>query len=263
VTRQTNTLAVSQCDIGTSPQDAAAIPYPAVRPINTPLARFGAQTASFASQALGAQWSCFYYVDDEGQPFAFQVHRTPWTVRESYVKNDIGRSDPLHPASLAAQKLSFVSVFDRRLTCASESRRIYWNFLSSFGARDAAEMIFRVGGRAIAGMSLVWVGREGLRADRHLGESVQSYIEFNLTTQYGALPSNPPAESTPDLSLTERELEIVQLVCHGLTNARIAERLSIGLATVKTHLLHVFEKLGVRTRAELVSRWVSRSVDRA
>jgi DNA-binding CsgD family transcriptional regulator len=257
VTRQTNTIAMSRCDLGTSPQEAALTADPARRPITTTLARFGAQTAAFTARALGAEWSCFYYIDEEAQPFAFQAHRTPWGVRESYVKHDIAHSDPLHPANLATQNLSFVSVFDRRLNCASQSRRIYWNFLSSFGARDAAEMIFRVRGHAIAGMSLVWVGREGLRADRHLGESVQSYIEFNLTTHYGASPSDRPSESITDLSLTERELEIVQLVCHGLTNARIAQRLSIGLATVKTHLLHVFEKLGVCTRAELVSRCLS------
>jgi DNA-binding CsgD family transcriptional regulator len=52
-------------------------------------------------------------------------------------------------------------------------------------------------------------------------------------------------------------MEIVRLVCDGLTNAQIARCLNIGLATVKTHLLHIFEKLGVRTRAALVSRCLS------
>ena len=51
-------------------------------------------------------------------------------------------------------------------------------------------MIFRVGGRAVAGMSLLWVGRAGLRADRHLGEVVQSYIELNLAAHYAALPAD-------------------------------------------------------------------------
>ncbi len=69
--------------------------------------------------------------------------------------------------------------------------------------------------------------------------------------------AEPLPEKPAGLDLTERELEIVQLVCQGLTNARIAQRLAIGLATVKTHLLHVFEKLGVSTRAELVSRCIA------
>jgi DNA-binding CsgD family transcriptional regulator len=251
VTLQTNALAVPDCEMQVSPQSAAAM-----RPIDIALAQFGAHTASFTSQALGAEWSCFYYLDAQDQPCAFQPYRTPWAVRESYIKQDMGRRDPLRPAALIAQNLSFVSVFDRRLGCTGEARRDYWTFLAAFGAQDSAEMIFRVGGRAVAGMSLLWIGRAGLRADRNLGEVVQSYIELNLAAHYAALPAEEFSETdiALELSLTERELDIVRLVCDGLTNARIAECLNIRLATVKTHLLHVFEKLGVRTRAELVGR---------
>jgi len=232
---------------------ASPVATPA-RPIGTPLAQFGAHTASFTSQALGAEWSCFYFLDTECEPFGFQVHRTPWALRESYLTHDMARGDPLHPASLVTQNLRFVSMFDPRLRCAVELRRHFWSFLSAFGARDAAEMIFRVGGRAVAGMSLLWVGQAGSRADRQLGESVQSYIEFNLAAHYGPLVSDIFPEAGARLALSDRELEIVRLVCHGSTNAQIAQRLTIGVSTVKTHLLHVFEKLGVRTRAALVSR---------
>lgn len=257
MTRQRSALAVAT-DAGAAIQTKAEIIASPVRAsaraIGTALAQFGAHTASFTSQALGAEWSCFYFLDAECQPFGFQVHRTPWALRESYVTHGMARSDPLHPASLATQNLRFVSMFDPRLRCAVESRRRFWSFLSAFGTRDAAEMIFRVGGRAVAGMSLLWVGQAGSRADRQLGESVQSYIEFNLAAHYGPLLSDILPESGAGLALSDRELEIVRLVCHGSTNAQIAQRLSIGVSTVKTHLLHVFEKLGVRTRAALVSR---------
>jgi len=224
------------------------------RPIGAPLVRFGAHTASFTSQALGAEWSCFYFLDPGGEPFGFQVHRTPWALRESYLAHCMARCDPLHPARLVTQNLSFVSMFDPRLSCALELRRNFWNFLSAFGTRDAAEMIFRVGGRAVAGVSLLWVGQAGSRSDRQLGESVQSYIEFNLAAHYGPLLSDIFPEAGVGLALTDRELEIVQLVCQGSSNSQIAQRLAIRVSTVKTHLLHVFEKLGVRTRAALVSR---------
>jgi len=54
-------------------------------------------------------------------------------------------------------------------------------------------------------------------------------------------------------SLTPMELEVVRLAAAGLTNPAIGERLFISRGTVKTHLLHVFAKLGVRTRAELAA----------
>ncbi len=51
-------------------------------------------------------------------------------------------------------------------------------------------------------------------------------------------------------ALTDREREILALVAEGLSNAQIARRLGIRVATVKFHLQNVFQKLGVRNRTE-------------
>lgn len=53
-------------------------------------------------------------------------------------------------------------------------------------------------------------------------------------------------------SLTAREIDVLRLVADGRTNRAIATRLGIGEATVKTHLMHVYEKLGVTDRASAV-----------
>jgi ATP/maltotriose-dependent transcriptional regulator MalT len=53
--------------------------------------------------------------------------------------------------------------------------------------------------------------------------------------------------------LTARELEVLGLVSHGMSNGDIAKELFIGEATVKTHLLHVFDKLGVSDRTAAVT----------
>ena len=45
----------------------------------------------------------------------------------------------------------------------------------------------------------------------------------------------------------------MELLAQGLTNPQIAERLFISRATVKTHLIHVFNKLGVSTRSQLAA----------
>jgi predicted ATPase/class 3 adenylate cyclase/DNA-binding CsgD family transcriptional regulator len=54
-------------------------------------------------------------------------------------------------------------------------------------------------------------------------------------------------------SLTPMERQVVDLLAQGLRNADIAERLFVAPSTVKTHLGHVFAKLGVTTRAELAA----------
>ena len=54
-------------------------------------------------------------------------------------------------------------------------------------------------------------------------------------------------------SVTPTELRVVELVAAGLPNKEVAQRLFVSVATVKTHLVHVFGKLDVRTRAELAT----------
>jgi predicted ATPase/DNA-binding CsgD family transcriptional regulator len=54
-------------------------------------------------------------------------------------------------------------------------------------------------------------------------------------------------------ALTPTERRVVDLVAEGLTNPRVAERMFITRGTVKTHLTHVFQKLGVSSRAELAA----------
>ncbi|WP_432992605.1 response regulator [Dactylosporangium sp. CA-233914] len=55
--------------------------------------------------------------------------------------------------------------------------------------------------------------------------------------------------------LTEREEDVMHLLCQGLSNASIARRLMLTEKTVKNHLNHVFAKLQVRSRTEAVVRW--------
>ena len=60
--------------------------------------------------------------------------------------------------------------------------------------------------------------------------------------------------------LSPRELEILTLVAVGTTNRDIAEQLFIGEATVKTHLLHAFAKLGVNDRTAAVTVAIRRGI---
>jgi DNA-binding NarL/FixJ family response regulator len=60
--------------------------------------------------------------------------------------------------------------------------------------------------------------------------------------------------SAAPVQLSPRELEVLRLVAAGRSNPEIARTLFIGEATVKTHLLHVFEKLEVNDRTRAVTR---------
>ena len=59
--------------------------------------------------------------------------------------------------------------------------------------------------------------------------------------------------------LSKREQEVVHLVAEGLANHEIAEQLHLSDHTVKNHLFHIFDKLGISSRVELVLYAVSSS----
>lgn len=61
-------------------------------------------------------------------------------------------------------------------------------------------------------------------------------------------------------SLTAREQEVLKLMADGLTNADIADRLVIGVATVKTHVSSIIAKLGVATRTEATALAIRRGL---
>jgi len=56
----------------------------------------------------------------------------------------------------------------------------------------------------------------------------------------------------PEDELSRRELEVLRLVAGGAANREAAARLFVSEATIKTHLLHIYSKLGVRDRAAAV-----------
>ncbi|GIW24973.1 response regulator transcription factor [Meiothermus sp.] len=66
--------------------------------------------------------------------------------------------------------------------------------------------------------------------------------------------------SPTEENLSLRELEVLSLVAKGLSNKEIARKLKISEATVKTHLLHTFEKLGVDDRTAAVTVALERGI---
>jgi DNA-binding NarL/FixJ family response regulator len=70
-------------------------------------------------------------------------------------------------------------------------------------------------------------------------------------------PATDQAEDAPAPALTGREREIMRLLGAGRSNAEIATALFVSSATVKTHLAHIYGKLGVRGRYEAVGRAVA------
>ena len=61
-----------------------------------------------------------------------------------------------------------------------------------------------------------------------------------------------PSSEAENLGLTVRELEVVRLIAQGQSNIEIAAALFVSEATVKTHINHIFSKLGARDRTQVI-----------
>ena len=89
----------------------------------------------------------------------------------------------------------------------------------------------------------------------HAGEAwfdgpTMAKVLTQFSQQSSSAPPNP--EAAKIASLTPRESEIIRLVCQGLRNQQVAERLFISEGTVRNHLTVIYHKLGVTDRFGLI-----------
>jgi len=82
--------------------------------------------------------------------------------------------------------------------------------------------------------------------------SGRQYVHPTLGAALLAPETAAPRPQGPGGALSEREIDVLRLVALGFTNAEIAGQLVVSVRTVETHRAHLQQKLGLRSRAELV-----------
>ncbi|WP_152648269.1 helix-turn-helix transcriptional regulator [Streptacidiphilus anmyonensis] len=98
-------------------------------------------------------------------------------------------------------------------------------------------------------------GLRHLERAQHTFASLGAFPFDHRCTQERAALAERASPLWPDGALTERGLAVARLVVSGLTNSQVAENLLISEKAVEHHLGRIYRTLGVRTRAELASRW--------
>jgi DNA-binding NarL/FixJ family response regulator len=102
------------------------------------------------------------------------------------------------------------------------------------------------------------VARGGSIIDPKVVETLVAALGELVPDREAAPPADRRVAATASTGvaepLTERELEVLGLVAEGASNQEIARRLVVSLATVKTHINHIFGKLDAESRVQVVAR---------
>jgi len=198
------------------------------------------------SQQVPASLAAFYRVDEQLQACDFQLLGMQAPMHHRYLEH-YRHLDPLRPDNCRAIGLPVVSLRQAMTHQDAAQGREYMGFLDQHRVVDVVEIVAWVDGRPAAGLSLL---RDGAQGPFAAGE-LERLLPLHGLMQMAARQLPAPA---PDrlAGLTPREREIALLLRDGACNKTLARQLALGLPTVKTHLINLFRKVGVRNRTELV-----------
>jgi DNA-binding NarL/FixJ family response regulator len=126
--------------------------------------------------------------------------------------------------------------------------------LTTFDVDEYVYTALRVGA---SGFLLKDVSPEQLVAAVRLVAAGDALLAPSITRRFVERFAKPPEviprpTNTEIATLTTREREVLVLMARGLSNSELAERLTLGEATVKTHVARVLNKLGLRDRVQAV-----------
>jgi DNA-binding CsgD family transcriptional regulator len=202
------------------------------------------QAVHFAQSMLDGSATAFYEVDEDYNFRRFLLSAIPEPFHRQYLEG-MGEFDPQHPRHAAGRVVARLS--ETVGESPPRETALYRAFASQCGIVDMVDFFFRRDDQIVAGMCVAW-NRDAKIPEGALtiARKIHHYLQFNLVGRVAV------SDDGQRYGLTSREMDVVRLLCCGRTNREIGECLKIGQATVKTHLLHIFEKLGVETRSAVV-----------
>lgn len=215
--------------------------------------QFARQTLTFMANLVELDSIAFYRVDDKTGESEFQLLNVPAAFYRDYV-NYARDLDPLGPARARCKAVA-TALLSPEID-DSYGAREYGRFMRSHGFDDTIELFFRSGGELIGGISVLLNARAAKPESRcelvRRCQIAQPYIEHNIVSAPRSSAIRVRESLMNNHSLSRRELAVAELVAAGKCNKVIAETLSIAVTTVKTHLVHIFDKVGVDSRSALI-----------
>ena len=138
------------------------------------------------------------------------------------------------------------------MTNAAHSKSsVYTQFLSRFGMSDELTFLLSAEVEPVAVLSIFKSGQDTFQEMSADYDAFHRYVEFSFGFHPWVARVRRQHLLRTVYDLTPREIEIFKLIEEGASNADISEALNIALSTVKTHVVHILDKVGAGSRNQL------------
>ncbi|MGC4253019.1 MAG: helix-turn-helix transcriptional regulator [Sphingobium sp.] len=156
--------------------------------------------------------------------------------------------DPMAPRELAADGTE-IAFFQKDRCRRGVVDALWLKCCEENDILDEAELLFWKDGVPLAGLALLR-NRDGIpysHEDLHW-ESMRSYFEFTVHSHETVKARTLDGFLRHKCQFSAREIDVVSMIAAGASNMDIAAALGVELSTIKTHVLRIFDKLGVNSR---------------
>ncbi|RRV10499.1 LuxR family transcriptional regulator [Pseudomonas sp. v388] len=213
---------------------------------------YARKTVSFLKHSTGSSAVVFTWWEDHSEfPPTIQLGGDSRKIREYYC--DYQRSDPMRAERLAALGKTFETLSEASEQHDEELLEQYQPHLHKYGVIEEIDFIFWAGGKAVASAALVQTQDTSTSLGIIALKEMQGYLQYGFSLLPAVKMRDREQRLRDRYKLTPKEIAVAELLVLGESNKSIASLMDVELATVKTHLIHLFQKLEVQSRSKAVS----------
>jgi len=205
------------------------------------------QTMHFVSGLARARSSMFFWVGPNCEILESHCQNIDHQLVANYV-GEMCEYDPLHIARLKSGG-QLIATLSAQLARDGEGGEAYRAYCSSIGVGDEIDMLFWRGGRPFACLALFRSPEDPPFSLTELDwEALRRHVQASLRMHWRVRSVEVERVLMEHYGLQQRELDVVELITQGKSNADISDILEISVATVKVHVVNILKKMGVDSR---------------
>lgn len=193
-----------------------------------------------------------YMIDNRSNMYCIKHHAVQLGMQREYL--DYYQSyDPLHPNKVVDTQTTVQRANEILSPRERQDNPYFCEFMTRWGILDTVEIYLHSEDRIALGFSL-FLGEDKknlMSTDMKKVEHLYEFMQFSLEAHLNSPKQKAFDKVCDDYLLTAKERMVVEQIMEGLPNKSIANNLFCGLSTVKTHLQHIFDKMGVNSKAEV------------